>query len=188
VVWWVGSVLFCYGARAVASLLFPLCMLFWIVPMPETLLDVITHFLQLQSAFAARVLFLMTGVPVTQDGILLSIPGLDIEVARECSSIRSSLMLVITTMLLAHLFLRSWWRKVLLIVAAVPLAVLKNGFRIFTIAELGTRVDPGFFDGNLHHRGGIIFFAISLAVMAALLWVLQRTETPGSQGLRGPYR
>jgi exosortase len=134
-------------------------------------------------AFAARLLFFVAGVPVTQDGILLSIPGLDIEVARECSSIRSSLMLVITTMVLGHLFLGSWWRKGLLILAAVPLAVLKNGFRIFTIAELGTRVDPGFFDGNLHHRGGIIFFAISLAVMGALLWVLRRTENLESRGL-----
>jgi hypothetical protein len=50
-----------------------------------------------QSTFASRILFLAIGVPVTQDGIMLAIPNLDIEVARECSSIRSSLMLVVTT-------------------------------------------------------------------------------------------
>ncbi len=81
--------------------------------------------------------------------IVVSIPGLDIEVAQECSSIRSSLMLVVTTMVLAHLFLRSWWRKVLLIAVAIPLSVAKNGFRIFTIGELGTRVDPSFLSGRL---------------------------------------
>jgi exosortase/archaeosortase family protein len=81
-------------------------------------------------------------------------------------------------MVLADLFLRSWWRKALLIGVAVPLSVAKNGFRIFTIAELGTRVDPGFLDGRLHHQGGIVFFSLSVVVVGALLWILRRTEFP----------
>jgi len=121
-------------------------------------------------------MFRAAGVPATQNGILLFIPGLALEVARECSSIRSSLMLIITTMVLVHLFLRSWWRKLLLVMIAIPLSVLKNALRIFTIAELATRVDPGFLDGKLHHHGGIIFFAIAVVLMVALLWILHRTE------------
>ena len=183
VTWWIASVVLCFGLRTFQALLFPLCFLFWLVPIPAIALDEIVHFFQHQSAFAARLLFLAAGVPVTQDGIMLSIPGLDIEVARECSSIRSSLMLIVTTMVLAHLFLRSWWRKALLIAAAIPLAAAKNGLRIFVIAELGTRVDPGFLDGNLHHHGGIVFFAISLVVMATLLWGLRRTEITRSRRL-----
>ena len=123
--------------------LFPLCFLFWMVPLPEFLLNVVVHFLQHESAFASRILFRAIGVPVNQDGIMLSIPNLDIEVATERSSIRSSMILIVITMVLAHLFLRSWWRKALLIVAAIPLPVAKNGLRIVTIAELGTRVNPG---------------------------------------------
>jgi exosortase/archaeosortase family protein len=101
---------------------------------------------------------------------MLSIPGLDIEVARECSSIRSSLMLVVTTMILAHLFLRSWWRKALLVGAAIPLSVAKNGLRIVTIAELGTRIDPGFLSGKLHHNGGILFFGLSVSSSLPPAW------------------
>jgi exosortase len=176
VTWWIGSVILCFGASAFRSFLFPLCFLFWMVPAPTFVLDGIVQFLQYQSAFAARILFQAAGVPVTQDGIILAIPNLNIEVAIECSSIRSSLMLVVTTMVLAHLFLRSWWRKSLLVALAIPLSVAKNGLRIFTIAELGTRVDPGFLNGKLHHNGGIIFFGISVAAMVALLWILRRTE------------
>lgn len=109
---------------------------------------------------------------------MLSIPNLDIEVAKECSSIRSSLLLAVTTLVLAHLFLRTWWRKVLLVAAAIPLSVAKNGVRIFTIAELGTRVDPGFLDGKLHHQGGILFYGLAVVAVATLLWVLRRTEFP----------
>jgi exosortase len=176
VTWWIASVLLCFGVRTFQLFLFPLCFLYWMVPIPEFALNGIVEFLQQQSAYAARIMFRVIGVPVTQDGIILSIPGLDIEVARECSSIRSSLMLIVTTMVLAHLFLRSWWRKTLLIAASIPLSVAKNGLRIFTIAELGTRVDPGFLDGNFHHHGGIIFFGIAVIAIAALLWILRRTE------------
>ncbi|HMD18450.1 MAG TPA: exosortase/archaeosortase family protein [Terriglobales bacterium] len=176
VIWWIASVLLCFGARTFQSFLFPLCFLFLLVPIPDFALSWIIEFLQHQSASAAQIMFRAAGVPATQDGIMLSIPGLDIEVARECSSIRSSLMLVVTTIVLAHLFLRSWWRKLLLIAATIPLSVAKNGLRIFTIVELGTRMDPGFLNGKLHHNGGIIFFGIAVVAMMALLWVLRRTE------------
>ena len=176
ILWWLGSVILCFGEDTFRSLLFPLCFLFWLVPLPAFLLDRVVQFLQYASAFASRLLFLAIGVPVSQDGIMLSIPNLDIEVATECSSIRSSMMLVIITMIFAHLFLRSKWRKVLLVAAAVPLSVIKNGLRIVTIAELGTRVDSGFLHGNLHHHGGILFLGVAVVLMAGLLWLLRRTE------------
>jgi len=176
VIWWMASVLLCFGSRTFRSFLFPLFFLFLIVPIPELALGWVVDFLQQQSAVAARIMFRAIRVPVTQDGIMLSIPGLDIEVARECSSIRSSLMLVVTTMFLAQLLLRSWWRKALLIAVSIPLSVAKNGLRIVTIGELGTRVDPGFLNGNLHHRGGIIFFGIAVLAVGLLLWGLRRSE------------
>ena len=186
VTWWLASVLLCFGARTFRSFLFPLCFLFLLVPIPAFILSWIVEFLQQQSALAARIMFQAIRVPVTQDGIMLSIPGLDIEVARECSSIRSSLMLIVTTMVLAHLFLRSWWRKALLVAAAIPLSVAKNGLRIFTIAELGTRINPGFLDGKLHHQGGIVFFGLSVVAVSALLCVLRKTDFPIPKPARVP--
>src|SRR5205814_8310987 len=132
--------------RTFQILLFLICFLFWVVPIPSSLLDEIVYSLQRQSAFAARILFLISRVPVTQDGTMLSIPGLDIDIAPQCSSIRSSMMLMITTMVLAHLFLRSRWRKALVILAAIPLAAMKNGLRIFTIVQLGNHGYPEIFD------------------------------------------
>ena len=177
VFWWMGSVMLCFGLQTFRSFLFPLCFLLLAVPLPESVLNRIVEFLQYQSAVAARVLFRAVGVPATQDGIMLSIPTLDIEVARECSSIRSSMMLVMTTMVLAHLFLRSWWRQLLLVLVTIPLSVMKNGLRIFTIAELGTRIDRGFLNGKLHHQGGILFFGVAVVGVIGLLWILRRTES-----------
>jgi len=145
-------------------------------------LEEVIYFLQIESAFAARLMFRLVGDPVTQDGVMLALTNLDVEVARECSSIRSSMLLVIVTMILAHLFLRSWWRRALLIVCAVPLAIIKNGLRVFVVAELGMKVDPSYFEGHLHRRGGILFLGVALVLTLALLWVLRRTEGRISAG------
>jgi exosortase len=184
VIWWVASVVFCFGVGTFRRFLFPLCFLFWAVPVPAVVLNWIIPVLQKESASTTRVLFQIAGVPVAQDGTLLNILGLTLYVAPECSSIRSSLVLIMSTMLLAHLFLRSWWRKSLIIAVAVPLAVAKNGLRIFVIAELGTRVDRGFFDGNLHHHGGIVFLGIAMVVVIALIWFLHRWEVRRPRELR----
>jgi len=176
VAWWLGSFVFCFGLHSLRLFLFPLLFLFWMVPIPSFAVDQIVAELQRGSAVAAQFLFSMFGVPVSRDGTILLIPGLSIEVAAECSSIRSSLMLLVTTMVLAHVILRSPWRKALVIASVVPLSVLKNGLRIFTIGMLSTRVDRSFLTGRLHHNGGIVFFLIALSVIFLLLWILRRGE------------
>jgi exosortase len=186
VIWWIGSFVLSFGSRMARLFLFPLCFLFWLVPIPAQALDKIIAFWQHGSAVAASFLFSALGVPVAQDGIMLSIPGLGLEVAQECSSLRSSLMLVVTSMVLAHLFLRSFWRKTAVVLAAIPLSIAKNGLRIFTIAMLGTRVDPGFLHGNLHRHGGIVFFLLALFVVLLLLWLLNRSENRLSESPSPP--
>jgi exosortase len=176
VVWWIAAFILCFGVRAFRRSLFPLCFLLWLVPFPNFVLNPAVNLLQQGSAAAAHFLFAAARVPVEQHGVLVHIPGLTVEVARECSSIRSSSMLIVTTMVLAQLLLRSPWRKALIILVAIPLSVAKNGLRIFAIAMLATRVDPSFLTGRLHRQGGIIFFLIALAATFLLLWILRRGE------------
>ena len=176
VVWWIAAFILCFGATASRRALFPLGFLLWVVPFPDFVLNPIVSLLQRGSAASAHLLFLMAGIPVEQRGMLVHIPGLTLEVAPECSSIRSSLMLLVTTMVLAQLLLRSFWRKALVDAVVIPLSVAKNGLRIFALGVLATRVDPSFLDGNFHRHGGIIFFLMALAMVFLLLWILRRSE------------
>lgn len=177
---WTGSFVLCFGSRVSQAVLFPLSFLFGLVPFPHSVTNEIVYLLQQGSTVAAHGLFSLVGVPVAQNGFMLTIPGLTVEVAKECSSIRSSSMLLVTTMVLAQLVLRSPWRKALVIAIALPLSVAKNGLRIFTIAMLATRVDPAYLTGKLHRQGGIVFFAIALIGVFVLLWILQRRERAGT--------
>ena len=174
--WWIGSFVLCFGFHAARSVLFSLLFLFGLVPLPKAVLDAIILELQLGSTWVAHGLFAAFGLPVIQHGVLLSLPGLTIQVAQECSSIRSSSMLLVVTMVLAHVLLRSFWRKTLLISLAIPLSVAKNGLRIFMIAILAIRVNRGYLTGKLHHQGGILFFAMALLCIVAAVAILRKGE------------
>lgn len=176
VVFWLGSVVVCFGVGLLRAHAFAFSFLFLLIPLPTVAVNWVTEALQHGSAVSAEVLFRIAQVPVTRHDVVLSIPDLDIEVAGECSSIRSSTLLIVITLLFAHLFLRSNWRKVLLVVVAVPLCVAKNAVRVFTIAELATRVDPSYLTGKLHHNGGVVFLGLAVLLTLLLLWVLRKTE------------
>jgi exosortase len=176
VTWWIGSFVLCFGARASRAFIFPLLFLFWMVPLPSIVLNEIIGYLQHGSSITARFFFDMARVPVAQNGVMLTIPGLTVEIAKECSSIRSSLLLLITTMVVAQFSLRMPLSKALVIAIAVPLSVAKNGLRIFTLAMLATRVDPEFLTGRLHRQGGVVFYAISLLFMFGIIGLMRRRE------------
>jgi len=177
IMWWVGTLIICFGITAFRQLVFPLLFLLWLIPLPLFVVDRVVTVLQACSAWMTRIMFVLARVPVNQDGFVLSIPGLSIEVAMECSSIRSSLMLLVTSMVLAHLFLRSVWSKIGAVLVAVPLSIAKNAIRIFVLSMLATRVDPVFLTGRLHHQRGIVFFLLGLTGVCAFIWLLQRIET-----------
>jgi exosortase len=166
----------CFGTRAFRQSLFPLLFLLWLVPFPGFVVNAIVNFLQHSSAATARAIFILARVPVELRGLLIHLPGLTLEVAPECSSIRSSLVLVVTTMVLAHLLLRTWWKKPLLIALAIPLAVAKNGLRIFVLGFLAIRVDRSYLRSRLHYQGGFIFLLIALAGIFLALWILRKGE------------
>ncbi len=176
VAWWIGSVVVCFGTQNARVFLFPLLFLFAMVPIPPVALQHVVGILQRESTSLTRILFELAAVPVSQAGTTLSIPGLNLEVAAECSSIRSSTMLLLTSLVLMHLFLRSWWGKLLFLLVTLPLSVVKNAIRIFTLTLLGTRLDPGFLTGRLHQDGGIVFFTVALVILVFLMRLLQWAE------------
>ena len=153
----VAGFMFCFGGIAFRNAAFPLSFLLLMVPIPIGALDKIIYFLQAGSVAIAYHLFGLFSIPVVQDHFILQLPGFALEVAQECSSIRSSIALFITGLLAAHLFLRKPWTKFVLVALTIPLAVFKNAVRIVTLYMLAMHVDPAFMNGSLHRDGGVVF-------------------------------
>jgi exosortase C (VPDSG-CTERM-specific) len=165
-----------FGSGFMRAVAFPIGFLVLMVPFPSAVTNWIETFFQYTSADAASILFGLTGMTVFREGLLFHLPGIAIEVAKECSGIHSTLVLFVTSLLAGHLFLRSPWKKAILALVVIPLGIARNGFRIFTLATLCVHVNPNIIDSPLHHRGGPIFFALSLVPFLAFLCLLLKSE------------
>jgi len=167
---------FLLGRETVKSLAFPIGLLIFMVPFPTVVTQHIEAFLQSGSAIAAEGLFGLSGMTYSRNGMLFLLPGIRIQVAPECSGIHSSVVLFIVSLLAGHLFLRSSGKRAALALAMIPLALLRNGFRIFTIGQFCVRIGPQMIDSPIHHHGGPLFFALSLIPFLLLLVLLQKAD------------
>lgn len=173
---WLGMFLLCFGLQAFRTALFPLLFLFFMVPIPQPLLTNIIIFLQKYSSDCAAWMFQLMGVPFLRHGFDFALPGVTIRVAEECSGIRSTLALVIVSVLAGKLFLENPWHRFILCVFVIPISIAKNGFRIAFLSTMAIYVNPSFLTGPLHHRGGIVFFAIGLVPFFLIVKFLQSRE------------
>ena len=172
-----GIFVACFGITLCRKVSFGLFLLLFMVPLPSFLLDAVIGFLQRSSAEATAVLFSVLGVPVFRQGFVFSLSNFSIHVAEECSGIRSAISLFIVSLVAGHFFLRSAWTKLGLVMVVIPLAIVKNAFRIFGLSLLANYVDPTFItDSTLHRNGGIPLFLLFLVVLLSLAWLLRRFE------------
>lgn len=172
VVLWISAFVFCYGRESFKRARFPLLFLLLLVPFPEFVIDRVIFALQVGSSDVAYGLLRLLNVPVLKEGFILRLPIVNLEVAKECSGIRSSIALLLTVLVASEFLLRSGWRKVLFVVSIIPILVIKNGLRIVTIYLLTAYVNPAFLHGWLHTSGGIVFYLLGLgALIPVLTWL-----------------
>lgn len=177
---WVSGFSFLFGRAALRVAHFPFLFLLLMVPIPTFALDRMIHLLQEGSAWITGVMFDLLGVPALREGLVFHLAKVNIEIAKECSGIRSSMALFILALLVAHFELRSFKNKVVFMVFGLFMMILKNGVRIATLTLLAVYVDPGFLFGRLHHQGGVVFFVLALLLLLPLLRLLRRRESKDS--------
>jgi exosortase len=180
ILFWIGGFILLYGTQAFRSALFPLLFLAFMIPIPSALMEKTISVLLAGSTAASHILFKLTGIPFFKEGSVFQLPGMSIQVAKECSGIRSSLGLLITGILAGHLFLRTGWKKFVLVLFVYPITVLKNGIRIVTLSSLAVYVDERFITQSfLHRSGGFLFYIPALVLLGIVLWWLRRSEPKG---------
>jgi exosortase C (VPDSG-CTERM-specific) len=165
-----------FGSKWMAAAALPFAFLIFMVPLPDAAVNALETASKLASADATALYFSIAGTPMVRNGTIFELPGITLEVAQECSGIRSSWVLFITSVLAAHLYLKSPWRRLLLVAFVIPLGILRNGFRVFVIGLLCVHIGPHMIESIVHRQGGPFFFALSLVPLFLLLWWLWRQE------------
>jgi exosortase len=123
-------------------------------------------------------------MPAFREGFQFSLPGLTIEVAKECSSIRSGTALFITGLLAGYAFIRSPWRRACLVALTIPIAMFTDGVRIVILTWLTVHVDRGYLYGSLHHEGGAVFSLISVVALMVAIVMLSEDKLRWRRGTR----
>ena len=175
---WVAGFALIFGRQALRNGRFALLFLLLMIPPPDSWLNYSVYCLQKGSADIAEFIFDLARVPALRDGFVFHLAHLSIEVAKECSGIRSSLALLILALLVGHLFLRTFWKQVVFVIVGLVIMIVKNGIRIASLTILAQYVDSGFLFGRLHHEGGVVFFLIGLLLLLPVFVLLQRGEAP----------
>jgi exosortase len=176
---WIGGFIMIYGAAAARVALFPLAFLAFMIPPPDVAIDAATQLLKIGSTETVAHLFTLTGTPYHRQEFVFWLPNVTIEVADECSGIRSSIALLLTSLMAGYSRLSSPWARVMFALAVFPVALLKNAVRIVALTLLAMHVDPSFLTGQLHHEGGFVFFLLALGLMVPLFLGLRRLEAVG---------
>ena len=181
---WMAVFVLCYGLRSFRMAWFPLGCLLLMLPVPPSFMAQLTAGLQRGSAATSQALLRLFGVPVFAQGTKFSLPGLEIEVAPECSGIHSCLALALVGLIASRVCLQSGWNRLLLVLATFPIAIFKNAIRISVIASLGAYVNRAFLFGPIHRYGGLVFTPLAIVFLALLLLAFQRFETWMARDLR----
>jgi len=109
---------------------FPLAVALFTAPFPVPFKDALVAFFQYTSAEAAYWMLKLAGNTIYRDGLVFVLPSITMEVAPQCSGIRSSLVLFLVSLVASQLFLKTAWKKISLVIFVIPLAIGRNGLRI----------------------------------------------------------
>jgi exosortase C (VPDSG-CTERM-specific) len=164
------------GRETLRVFAFPLAFLVFLAPFPEVVESGFETMLQHGSSWVAHRFFDIAQMPAYREGTYFQLPGFSMQVAPECSGLRSTLALFLTSLVAGQMFLRTPWKRVILAFVVVPIALVRNGFRVFVIGELCVQIGPHMIKSWIHRHGGPVFFALSLIPFTLVLFYLYKSD------------
>ena len=157
-----GIVWTLFGWRMLLEWRFLLFILFLGIPLPAILLNRITFPLQLFASHLSSILLPLLGVPVLREGNVINLPAMPLEVAEACSGIRSLLSLFTVAVLYGVLAEKRTFLRLLLALAALPIAIFANVIRIVGTGLCVQYWDPAKALGFFHEFSGWVLFLVAL--------------------------
>jgi exosortase len=153
------------GRAMLRALMFPLLTLTLAIPFPEIVFNKITFPLQLFASQLASSILPIFGVPVLQQGNVIELPVMKLEVAEACSGIRSLMSLFTLAIFYGYFLEKSVWRRIILALASVPIAVAANAARIVGTGLCVQYWDPDKALGFFHEFSGWVIFVVSMMML-----------------------
>lgn len=157
-----------FGRRTVGSAIFPIGFLLFCMPL-HSYLDLVTIHLRLLAVSIAAGTLQGCGVEIVRQGTMLASPtgAFAIDIAEPCSGLRSLFAMMALTAGYAYFTQPTWFRRGLLFALSIPIAILGNVSRIFSIVIVAATCSADFATGFYHDYSGYIVFLVAILLMVA---------------------
>lgn len=169
-----GLALLLAGRRATRYLWPGIAYLLFMIPLPWGTVKIITYRSRLFDADATTYLLGWMGIPVYQNGVMLHLPNVTLEVADACSSIPAIAALLSLGVAYAALARRPLWVRVTLITVTLPFAIAANIVRITSTAAAAYWIGLWTLNTSYHMFNGTVNFLFTFLLLMAFDWVLER--------------
>lgn len=182
----IGLVLLLLGRQVFRVLFFPLAFLFLMVPLPQSLVNVVAFPLQLTAADWAVQLLYFLRIPALREGNIIHLPETQLFVAEACSGLRSLMALITLAIVFAYFFRRSWIQRVVIVASAIPIAIVVNALRVAATGILTYHFGQKAAEGVIHELQGMITFGGAFLLLLAEAWLLSKIwpDTPRVRATR----
>lgn len=164
------------GLNWLRQLLFPIGVLTFALPIPNILFNQIAFPLQLiASDYATRAIKLF-GIPALREGNVIELAQMKLQVVEACSGIRSLMALAALTVVYLYFTETRWWRRIALVAAVMPIAVLANAARVAGTGLLAHYRGAQAAEGFLHNFSGLLIFLVAVLLLLAVAQLLNLAE------------
>lgn len=169
-----GIVIFLLGWQHFRVLWFPIAFLFLMIPIPAIIFNQIAFPLQMFASRVGEWAIAGVGIPVLREGNVLTLAHTQLEVADACSGIRSLVSLVTLGLVYGYFMDPRTWVRVLVVVSAVPVAIIANGARVAGTGMAAHWWGPETAEGFFHQFSGWIVFIFAFLMMLILQRIILR--------------
>lgn len=166
-----GVTIYHFGFRQVLHWWLPFALACLAIPLPELVTQALALPLQFRASRMGAALLQMRHVPVLLTGNVIRLPGHELFVTEACSGLRSLTALLSVGVLMSAVVLGTASGRVLLVLVAIPIAIVVNGIRVFMTGFLVFFVSPELGEGFMHLTEGWLLFLVSLATLASFAWI-----------------
>jgi exosortase len=173
----IGLTLYCGGTQWLRAGAFALGLLLLAIPVPSLLFNPLAFRLQLLASDWATRAIRAFGVPALREGNVIELVNMKLQVVEACSGIRSLMTLLTLAVVYAYFFERSWWRRIVLVLAVIPIAVITNAARVAGTGLLAHRYGESMAEGFLHNFSGTLVFIAAVLLLLFTAWLLSRIDS-----------
>jgi len=170
----VGICLLHMGWKKLKTIGFALFFILTMFPVPNFINTRIMLQLRLISSKLGVAMIQTYGLPVVREGNIIDLGFTKLQVVDACSGLHSLISLMVLCLLLVYFFKDHIWKRSVLLLSSIPLAIVTNSMRIAATAILYKYFGAGVAEGFFHGFSGLLIFAICIPVLLIEMKILEK--------------